>query len=96
MPRLKVNLLIYQCFCKKSVKVRIKVRDEGVAHDAGEYLHNVGCVAAPIFHGKKTRKRMVAGFWVVGLDWLKDEEKVETGKRLAIETSLAISRAISG
>lgn len=77
-------------------KELIKVREEGVAHDAGEYLHNVGCVAAPIFHGKKTRKRMVAGFWVVGLDWLKDEEKVETGKRLAIETSLAISRAISG
>lgn len=73
-----------------------KVREEGVAHDSGEYLNNVGCIAAPIFHGKKTRKRMVAGFWIVGLDWLKDEEKVEAGKKLAIETSLAISRAISG
>ncbi|MDD3471993.1 MAG: IclR family transcriptional regulator C-terminal domain-containing protein, partial [Syntrophaceae bacterium] len=73
----------------------LKVRNEGVAHDAGEYLINVGCVAAPIFHGKKTRKRMVAGFWLVGLDWLKNPEKVEKGKRLAIEASQAISRAIS-
>ncbi len=73
-----------------------KVRQEGVAHDAGEYLNNVGCVAAPIFHGKKTRRRMVAGFWLVGLDWLNNSEKVEAGKKLAIETSQAISRAISG
>jgi DNA-binding IclR family transcriptional regulator len=72
-----------------------RVRQEGVAHDAGEYLNNVGCVAAPIFHGKKTRKRMVAGFWLVGLDWLKNPEKVEIAKKLAIETSEAISRAIS-
>lgn len=77
-------------------KELMKVRQEGVAHDAGEYVNNVGCVAAPIFHGKKTRKRMVAGFWLVGLDWLKDREKVEAGKKLAIETSIAISRAISG
>ncbi len=73
----------------------MKVRQEGVAYDSGEYLNNVGCVAAPIFHGKKTRKRMVAGFWLVGLDWLRDREKVEAGKRLATETSVAISRAIS-
>ena len=45
-----------------------KVRAEGVAWDIGEYLPNVWAVAVPIFYGKKTRKRMVAGFWVVGLD----------------------------
>ncbi len=73
----------------------LKVRQEGVAHDTGEYLSNVGCVAAPIFHGKKNRRRMVAGFWVVGLDWMKNSEKVENGKKLAIETSVAISNAIS-
>lgn len=76
-------------------KELLKVRQEGVAHDAGEYLNNVGCVAAPIFHGKKNRKRMVAGFWLVGLDWLKNPEKVEIAKKLALETSEAISRAIS-
>ena len=45
-----------------------KVRAEGLAWDIGQSLPNVWAVAVPNLYGKKTRKRMVAGFWVVGLD----------------------------
>ncbi len=71
------------------------IRREGVAADKGEYIQNVGAVAAPIFYGKKSRKRMVAGFWVVGLDWHLVPGKMDITKRLAVRTAQELSRAIS-
>ena len=72
-----------------------EIRERGIAFDHEEYLMNVSAIAAPIFHGKKNRRRMVAGFWLVGLDLAQSSEKMETAKSLALETSEAISRAIS-
>lgn len=71
------------------------VREQGIAWDDEEYMLNVSCVAAPIFHGKKNRKRMVAGFWLVGLGLLGSPEKMERAKTLALETSETISRMLS-
>jgi IclR family transcriptional regulator, KDG regulon repressor len=72
-----------------------EIREKGIAWDSEEYLLNVNCVAAPIFHGKKNRKRMVAGFWLVGLDLLVSPEKMERAKSMALETSETISRILS-
>ncbi len=72
-----------------------EIRERGIAFDHEEYLMNVSAIAAPIFHGKKNRRRMVAGFWLVGLDLAQSSEKMEMAKELALETSEAISRAIS-
>jgi len=71
-----------------------KVRRSGMALDAGEYISNVQAVAAPIFYGKKNRKRMVAGFWLVGLDWHLSPGRMDTTERLARRTSEALSKAI--
>ena len=72
-----------------------EIRELGIAHDHEEYLMNVTAIAAPIFHGKKNRRRMVAGFWLVGLDLADSPEKMQRAKELALETSESISRAIS-
>lgn len=73
-----------------------RVRRAGVAVDTGEYVSNCRAVAAPIFYGKKNRRRMVAGFWLVSLDWHQSPIDLQTVERLAIQTGDAISRAISG
>ncbi len=72
-----------------------EVREAGVAQDMEEYLPNVWAVAAPIFYGKKNRRRMVAGFWVVGLSTENDEEQIQKATRLGKETAEAVSKAIS-
>ncbi len=72
-----------------------QVRRTGIARDMGEYLPNVGSVAAPIFYGKKNRKRMVAGFWLVGLDWHQVPGKMDVAAKLALRTSEKLSAAIS-
>lgn len=72
-----------------------KIRQAGVALDYGEYIANVQAVSVPIFYGKKTRRRMVAGFWVVGFDWHLVPGKMETARRLAVKTGEALSKAIS-
>jgi DNA-binding IclR family transcriptional regulator len=72
-----------------------KARAEGLAWDMGQYLPNVWAVAVPIFYGKKTRKRMVAGFWVVGLDSELSAQRIQTAKNLGRRTGEALSRAIS-
>lgn len=72
-----------------------EVKAQGIAHDHEEYLMNATSIAAPIFHGKKNRKRMVAGFWLVGLDLANDQEKMKQAKELVLQTSEAISRAVN-
>ena len=72
-----------------------KVRQDGVSLDYGEYMSNVQAVAVPVFYGKKNRKRMVAGFWLVGLDWHLNHGKMETTRQLAVETGEALSKALS-
>jgi DNA-binding IclR family transcriptional regulator len=71
------------------------IRQEGVALDHGEYISNVQAVGVPIFYGKKNRKRMVAGFWLVGLDWHLYPGKMETTRKLALRTGEALSKALS-
>jgi IclR family transcriptional regulator, KDG regulon repressor len=72
-----------------------RVRDAGVALDYGEYLQNVQAVAVPLFYGKKNRRRMVAGFWLVGLDWHVTPGKMEATERLAKRTGEALSKALN-
>jgi len=72
-----------------------RVRQAGVALDTEEYIANVRAVAAPIFYGKKNRRRMVAGFWLVGLDWHLKPGKMEATAQLAAKTSQELSRHIS-
>jgi len=71
------------------------VRDSGVALDQEEYMPNMRAVAVPIFYGKKNRKRMVAGCWIVGLDWHVNPAKMERAARLAVKTAEIVSQAIS-
>jgi DNA-binding IclR family transcriptional regulator len=72
-----------------------RVRETGVALDVEEYISNVRAVAVPIFYGKKNRKRMVAGIWLVGLDWHLSPGKMDRIKKLAIKTAEAVSKAVS-
>jgi DNA-binding IclR family transcriptional regulator len=72
-----------------------RVRQAGIAVDTGEYISNCRAVAAPIFYGKKNRRRMVAGFWLVSLDWHLSPITLQSVAKLAIETGESISRAIS-
>lgn len=72
-----------------------RARATGVARDKGEYLPNVWSVAVPIFYGKKARKRIVAGFWVVGTDTEMNTEKMNNAERLGRIAGEALSRAIS-
>jgi len=72
-----------------------EVRKSCVALDHEEYMPNMRAVAVPIFYGKKNRKRMVAGFWIVGLDWHVNPEKMEKAARLAVNTGEIVSQAIS-
>jgi IclR family acetate operon transcriptional repressor len=72
-----------------------RIRESGVATDVGEYIFNLWCVSIPIFYGKKNRKRMVAGFWVVGLDSDQAPQRMQTASRLGRATGEALSRAMS-
>jgi DNA-binding IclR family transcriptional regulator len=72
-----------------------QVREAGVALDVEEYISNVQAVAVPVFYGKKNRKRMVAGVWLVGLDWHLTPGKMEKTKTLAVRTAEALSKAVS-
>lgn len=72
-----------------------RVRKAGIAFDSEEYIPNVKAIAVPIFYGKKTRRRMVGGFWLVGLDWHLTPGKIKIIERLALKTGEALSRAIS-
>lgn len=72
-----------------------RVRHAGIAVDTGEYISNCRAVAAPIFYGKKNRRRMVAGFWLVSLDSHLSSIRLQTVEKLAIRTGEAISLAIS-
>lgn len=71
-----------------------RIRVSGVAVDTGEYIPNCRAVAVPIFYGKKNRRRMVAGFWLVSLDWYLSPVGLDAVESLALETGEAISRAI--
>jgi len=72
-----------------------RIREAGVATDTGEYIFNLWCVSVPIFYGKKNRKRMVAGFWVVGLHSEQASQRIQTALRLGRATGEALSRAMS-
>ncbi|MBI5250074.1 MAG: IclR family transcriptional regulator [Desulfomonile tiedjei] len=72
-----------------------RVRAAGVARDKHEYLPNVWAVAVPIFYGRKARKRMVAGFWVVSLDTEMSTEKMDHAEHLGRITGEALSRTVS-
>jgi DNA-binding IclR family transcriptional regulator len=72
-----------------------RVRERGSAQDIAEYLTNVWCVALPIFYGKKNRRRMVAGFWVVGINSAVTQQRMQAAERLGRITSDAISRTIT-
>jgi IclR family KDG regulon transcriptional repressor len=72
-----------------------QVREAGVAQDVEEYLPNVWAVAVPIFYDKPAHKRMVAGFWVVGLNAEDKDRRIEAARRLGVMTGEALSRSIS-
>jgi DNA-binding IclR family transcriptional regulator len=72
-----------------------QVLADGIAHDVGEYIPSVWCVAVPVLHGSKNRTRMVAAFWIVGLDPAPAREMVERIQRLARQTGEALSLAIT-
>lgn len=71
------------------------IRAQGVAKDMEEYLPNVWAVAVPIFHGKKARRRMVAAFWVVGVNTKSSPQRIRLAERLGRITGEILSRAIS-
>ncbi len=58
-----------------------RIRESGVALDMGEYLPNVWSVGVPIFYGRRNRKRMVAGFWVVGINSAETAQRMEAAER---------------
>jgi DNA-binding IclR family transcriptional regulator len=72
-----------------------RVRDAGVSLDTGEYLNNVWAVAVPLFYGRKNRRRMVAGFWVVGIDSSLTPQRMQRAERLGRATGQSISRALN-
>jgi IclR family transcriptional regulator, KDG regulon repressor len=69
-------------------------REASVLVDCGEYMSNVWAASVPIFHGKKTRKRMVAAFWVVGVDPDPSSDKLERVSVLSSKTGESLSRAV--
>ncbi len=71
------------------------VREEGIAVDINEYLPHVWAVAAPIFYGKKARRRMVAAFWIVGLGADNTGERLRKAELLVHKTSEALSDAVT-
>ncbi|MEW6112422.1 MAG: IclR family transcriptional regulator [Thermodesulfobacteriota bacterium] len=72
-----------------------KVQREGVAFDSEEYIPDVKAIAAPIFFGIGSRRRIVAGLWVVGLSSDLNEAKVRKSAALAKEAAEAITRELS-
>jgi DNA-binding IclR family transcriptional regulator len=72
-----------------------QVKKQGQAEDHGEYIPNVWAIATPIFHGPRNRKRMVAGFWIVGLDGNPPEERLRDIRNKALETGNKITEAIT-
>lgn len=73
-----------------------RVREAGLALDVEEYISNVQAVAVPVFCGKKNRRRMVAGIWLVGLDWHLTPGKMERTMDLSKRTAEALSKMVSG
>ena len=71
-------------------------RDAPVVMDSGEYISNVWSASVPVFHGKKNRKRMVAAFWVVGVDSDPPKDTLDRVAELSSKTGDVISRALSG
>jgi DNA-binding IclR family transcriptional regulator len=72
-----------------------QVRKDGIAVDIGEYIPNCRGIAAPIFYGKKNRRRMVAGFWLVSLDWHLSPFDLDTAKKKSLAAAESISKEIS-
>jgi DNA-binding IclR family transcriptional regulator len=72
-----------------------KARETGVAIDRETYLPSIWSVGIPIFYGKKTRKRMVAGFWIVGVTTEDTEERIQKAEIAGKATGEALSKAIS-
>lgn len=72
-----------------------EVREAGIALDVGEYIPNVWAMAVPVFHGSKNRTRMVAGFWVVGLDPTPSMDKIQTTEHFARLTGESLSLAVT-
>ncbi len=72
-----------------------KARETGVAIDIESYLPNIWSVGIPIFYGKKTRKRMVAGFWIVGITTEDTQERIRRAEILGKAAGEALSKAIS-
>jgi len=90
------------CFTSRSVtdpKVYMeqltKIREQGYALDEGEYITDVNAISVPIFHGKSTRKRVVAGIWAVGLSSDLTWQKMEAMVDYALEIGSNITNAIS-
>lgn len=80
---------------KRYLKELQRIRDSGVSVDVEEYLPNVWAVAIPVFFGKKARRRMVAGFWVVGINSEATEQRMKETERLGRLTGEALSNAIT-
>ncbi|MEW6347873.1 MAG: IclR family transcriptional regulator [Thermodesulfobacteriota bacterium] len=72
-----------------------QAREAPVVVDLGEYMSNVWAAAVPIFYGKKNRRRLVAAFWVVGVDPNPASDKLERLATLAGRTGEALSKALS-
>ncbi len=72
-----------------------QVRNDGVALDRGEYIADVRAVAAPVFHGSRTRRRIVAGVWVVGFSAGFDEQKMQRAAELVRQCCDEISHHLS-
>jgi len=72
-----------------------QVREAGIALDHEEYMANMLAVCVPLFYGKKNRRRMVAGLWIVGLEWHLEPGKMDATARLAFKAGESISQAIS-
>jgi DNA-binding IclR family transcriptional regulator len=79
----------------KYLEMLDEVRKRGQAEDHGEYIPNVWAIAVPIFHGPRNRKRMVAGFWVVGLDGDPPEGLLKSVRQKALENADRITEAIT-
>jgi DNA-binding IclR family transcriptional regulator len=71
------------------------VRKLGFATDVEEYIPGVRAVAVPIFVGRGSRRRMVAGVWVVGLSSSMSDDKMRRAAELACRTGELISQTIS-
>ncbi len=72
-----------------------RVVEHGTATDFEEYIPGVRAISAPVFHGNKSRKRIVAGIWVVGLTAGFSEDEMKRVAALAREAADEISGELS-